>query len=169
MCIYIVLCYVWCVCPRYQINLLSVLIVSFPTKGFQLCFYVRQTQRYTRMSFHVCPMILSTPGTIMFFKSLCSNFLVWFSSFISKICRADFRQSTSYWKEKLGHATIDLGIAPEKLEIYQNGDIKGTDPMERLQSIRGHLVSLPLEFMCNEDLRPNFSEGEFYASSQVFH
>lgn len=43
------------------------------------------------------------------------------------------------------------------------------DPMEKLQMIRGHLVSFPLDFMCNEDLRPGFSEGEFYASSQVFH
>ncbi|XP_008795779.1 phospholipase D zeta 1-like [Phoenix dactylifera] len=83
--------------------------------------------------------------------------------------RAAFRQSTAYWKEKLGHTTTDLGIAPEKLESYQNGDIKDTDPMERLQSVRGHLVSFPLDFMCNEDLRPVFNESEFYASPQVFH
>nr|XP_018678171.1 PREDICTED: phospholipase D zeta 1-like isoform X1 [Musa acuminata subsp. malaccensis] len=83
--------------------------------------------------------------------------------------RAAFRQNTNIWKEKLGHTTIDLGITPEKLETYQNGNVKHTDPMERLQSIRGHLVSFPLDFMCNEDLRPGFSEGEFYASSQVFH
>ncbi|RWW63694.1 hypothetical protein BHE74_00029105 [Ensete ventricosum] len=83
--------------------------------------------------------------------------------------RAAFRQSTNIWKEKLGHTTIDLGITPEKLETYQNGNVKHTDPMERLQSIRGHLVSFPLDFMCKEDLRPGFSEGEFYASSQVFH
>ncbi|KAK8946601.1 Phospholipase D p1 [Platanthera zijinensis] len=82
--------------------------------------------------------------------------------------RATFRQSTSYWKEKLGHTTIDLGIAPEKLEAYQNGDLKDTDPMERLQAVRGHLVSFPLDFMCHEDLRPVFNESEFYAS-QVFH
>ncbi|XP_010921600.1 phospholipase D zeta 1 isoform X1 [Elaeis guineensis] len=83
--------------------------------------------------------------------------------------RAAFRQSTAYWKEKLGHTTADLGISPEKLESYQNGDIKDTDPMERLQSVRGHLVSFPLDFMCNEDLRPVFNESEFYASPQVFH
>lgn len=83
--------------------------------------------------------------------------------------RAAFRQSTAYWKEKLEHATIDLGIAPEKLDSYQNGDIKYTDPMERLQSVRGHLVSFPLDFMCDEDLRPVFNESEFYASPQVFH
>lgn len=82
--------------------------------------------------------------------------------------RAAFRQSTSYWKEKLGHTTIDLGIAPEKLEAYQNGNPKDTDPMERLKSVRGHLVSYPLDFMCHEDLRPVFNESEFYAS-QVFH
>ncbi|XP_073104639.1 phospholipase D zeta 1 isoform X2 [Elaeis guineensis] len=83
--------------------------------------------------------------------------------------RAAFRQSTACWKEKLGHTTIDLGIAPDKLESYQNGDIKVTDPMERLQSVMGHLVSFPLDFMCNEDLRPVFNESEFYASPQVFH
>ncbi|KAF2313845.1 hypothetical protein GH714_018258 [Hevea brasiliensis] len=70
--------------------------------------------------------------------------------------RAAVRQSMAFWKDRLGHTTIDLGIAPEKLESYQNGDIKKTDPMERLQAVRGHLVSLPLDFMCKEDLRPEF-------------
>ncbi|CAL9208181.1 unnamed protein product [Musa hybrid cultivar] len=60
--------------------------------------------------------------------------------------RSAFRQSTNYCKEKIGHTTIDLGIALEKLEAYQNGDIKNTDPMERVQSVRGHLVSFPLDF-----------------------
>lgn len=83
--------------------------------------------------------------------------------------RSSIRQSMSYWKEKLGHTTIDLGIAPEKLESYQNGDVKNTDPLDRLQSVRGHLVSFPYEFMCQEDLRPVFNESEFYASPQVFH
>ncbi|KAG6504979.1 hypothetical protein ZIOFF_037327 [Zingiber officinale] len=83
--------------------------------------------------------------------------------------RSAFRQSTNYCKEKLRHTTIDLGICPEKLETYENGDVKDMDPMEKLQMVRGHLVSFPLDFMCNEDLRPGFSEGEFYASSQVFH
>ncbi|PKA58407.1 Phospholipase D p1 [Apostasia shenzhenica] len=82
--------------------------------------------------------------------------------------RSTFRQSTAYWKDKLGHTTIDLGIAPAKLEAYQNGDLKETDPMERLETVRGHLVSFPLDFMCHEDLRPVFNESEFYAS-QVFH
>ncbi|XP_048626476.1 phospholipase D zeta 1-like [Brassica napus] len=83
--------------------------------------------------------------------------------------RMAFRQSISYWKEKLGHTTIDLGIAPEKLESYHNGDIKRSDPMDRLKSIKGHLVSFPLDFMCKEDLRPFFNESEYYASAQVFH
>lgn len=73
------------------------------------------------------------------------------------------------WKEKLGHTTIDLGIAPDKLESYQNGDLKRSDPMDRLSSVRGHLVSFPLDFMCREDLRPVFKESEYYASPQVFH
>ncbi|KAK7843032.1 phospholipase D zeta 1 isoform X1 [Quercus suber] len=83
--------------------------------------------------------------------------------------RAALRQSIASWKEKLGHTTIDLGIAPEKLESYQNGDVKKIDPMKRLEAVRGHLVSYPLDFMCKEDLRPVFNESEYYASSQVFH
>ncbi|KAK1291392.1 Phospholipase D p1 [Acorus calamus] len=82
--------------------------------------------------------------------------------------RAVLRQSTSYWKEKLGFTTIDLGIAPDKLEAYQNGEIEAADPMERLEAVKGHLVSFPLNFMCQEDLRPVFNESEFYAS-QVFY
>ncbi|XP_024466391.1 phospholipase D zeta 1 isoform X3 [Populus trichocarpa] len=82
--------------------------------------------------------------------------------------RAALRQSTAFWKDRLGHTTIDLGIAPQKLESYQNGDIKNTDPLERLKSVRGHLVSFPLDFMCKEDLRPVFNESEYYAS-QVFY
>jgi phospholipase D1/2 len=85
------------------------------------------------------------------------------------ICRAALRQSTAFWKEKLGHSTIDLGIAPEKLESYQNGDIKKINPTDRLEAVRGHLVSFPLDFMCKEDLRPVFNESEYYASAQVFH
>lgn len=76
----------------------------------------------------------------------------------------------SHWKQKLQHTTIDLGVAPEKLEFYQNGELIIVDPMTKLKSVRGHLVSFPLEFMSQEDdLRPMFIEGEFYASSQVFH
>ncbi|XP_004296873.1 PREDICTED: phospholipase D p1 isoform X1 [Fragaria vesca subsp. vesca] len=83
--------------------------------------------------------------------------------------RAAFRQSIAFWKEKVGHTTIDLGIAPKTLESYQNGDVKKADPMERLESIKGHLVSFPLDFMLKEDLRPVFNESEYYASPQVFH
>jgi phospholipase D1/2 len=76
----------------------------------------------------------------------------------------------NHWKEKLGHTTIDLGIAPEKIERNENGEIKMMDPIERLKLVKGHLVSFPLDFtMCQEDLRPVFNEGEFYASPQVFH
>ncbi|XP_077218089.1 phospholipase D P1 [Tasmannia lanceolata] len=83
--------------------------------------------------------------------------------------RTAIRQSVAHWKEKIGHTTIDLGIAPVNLESYQNGDVKATDPMERLESVKGHLVSFPLDFLCQEDLRPVFNESEFYASPQVFH
>ncbi|KAK4425907.1 Phospholipase D zeta 1 [Sesamum alatum] len=83
--------------------------------------------------------------------------------------RVALRQGMSFWREKVGQTTIDLGIAPKKLESYVNGDVKGTDPMERLACVKGHLVSYPLEFMCKEDLRPVFNESEYYASPQVFH
>lgn len=55
------------------------------------------------------------------------------------------------------------------MESYQNGDMKKADPMERLGSVKGHLVSFPLDFMLKEDLRPVFNESEYYASPQVFH
>ncbi|KAK8661784.1 hypothetical protein V6N13_091379 [Hibiscus sabdariffa] len=83
--------------------------------------------------------------------------------------RLALRQSIAYWKERLGHTTIDLGIAATKLETYHNGEIKQVDPVERLKSVRGHLVSFPLDFMSKEDLRPVFNESEYYASPQVFH
>ncbi|XP_078439374.1 phospholipase D zeta 1-like isoform X2 [Wolffia australiana] len=83
--------------------------------------------------------------------------------------RAAIRQSIGYWKDKVGHTTIDLGIAPDKLETYENGNIKATDTVERLESVKGLLVSFPLEFMSQEDLRPVFNESEFYAAPQVFH
>lgn len=75
----------------------------------------------------------------------------------------------TYWKQKLGHTTIDLGIAPMTLESYQDGNITEMDPMERLKSVKGHLVSFPLKFMCEEDLRPGYNESEYYASPQIFH
>lgn len=83
--------------------------------------------------------------------------------------RAAMRHSMTWWKEKIGHTTIDLGIAPQSLESYHDGEIKKTEPLERLQALRGHLVSFPLDFMCKEDLRPVFNESEYYASPQVFH
>ncbi|MBA0770961.1 hypothetical protein Gotri_019499 [Gossypium trilobum] len=83
--------------------------------------------------------------------------------------RAALRQDMAYWKDKLGQTTIDLGVAPEKLETVENGEIKTEDPMERLKMLKGHLVVFPLKFMSQEDLRPVFNEREFYASPQVFH
>ncbi|KAI4349929.1 hypothetical protein L6164_010470 [Bauhinia variegata] len=83
--------------------------------------------------------------------------------------RAALRQSRNQWKEKLGHTTIDLGIAPEKLVYQENGLTKVTDSMDRLKSVKGHLVSFPLEFMREEDLRPVVIESEFYVAPQVYH
>ncbi|KAK4795592.1 hypothetical protein SAY86_027918 [Trapa natans] len=85
--------------------------------------------------------------------------------------RTALRQNVAGWKEKIGHTTIDLGIAPEKLELEdQGGGIIAMDPMERLRGVKGHLVNFPLEFMSEEaDLRPLFNETEFYAGPLVFH
>ncbi|XP_022156371.1 phospholipase D zeta 2-like isoform X2 [Momordica charantia] len=83
--------------------------------------------------------------------------------------RSSLRQSLADLRGKHGHNTIDLGIAAEKIESHENGEVKKIDPMERLKSIRGHLVCFPLEFMWEEDLRPGFIESEFYAAPQVFH
>nr|CAB3461725.1 unnamed protein product [Digitaria exilis] len=47
--------------------------------------------------------------------------------------RAQFRQSFAQLRDKIGHTTIDLGVAQSTLETYQDGDLKGTDPMDRLR------------------------------------
>ncbi|CAN0914132.1 Phospholipase D zeta 2, partial [Linum grandiflorum] len=83
--------------------------------------------------------------------------------------RSALRQNMNHWREKLGHTTIDLGIAPDEIQYVENGERKAVHTMERLQSVRGHLVSFPLEFMRQEDLRPVFNESEFYTSPRVFH
>nr|XP_043607393.1 phospholipase D zeta 1-like isoform X2 [Erigeron canadensis] len=83
--------------------------------------------------------------------------------------RASLRQCMGELKGKLGHTTIDLGIAPKKMESHIDGKVSGTDPMARLEGVRGHLVSFPMDFMCKEDLRPVFKESEYYASPHVFH
>lgn len=72
----------------------------------------------------------------------------------------------NYWKEKLGHTTIDLGLAPESSSTRDGSVVPS---MEVLKGVRGFLVSFPLEFMSQEDLRPMFSETEFYTSPQVFY
>lgn len=79
------------------------------------------------------------------------------------------RQSLADLKGKLGHNTLDLGIAAEKIESCENREVKMIDPMERLRCIRGHLVCFPLKFLWQEDLRPGFIESEFYAAPHVFH
>ncbi|KZV19469.1 phospholipase D p1 [Dorcoceras hygrometricum] len=84
--------------------------------------------------------------------------------------RSALRQSMNHWKQKLVNTTIDLGVAPEKVEMRQNEELIAADPITMLKSIKGQLVSFPLDFMKQEeDLRPMFIEGEFYASPQVFH
>lgn len=109
------------------------------------------------------------------YESFSAPFGFWYSHPLNRFatipinCRAALRQCKAYWKEKLGHTTIDIGIAPEKLHSYENGKMNIVDSMERLKSVKGHLVSFPLEFMCQEDLRPVFNESEFYTSPQVFH
>lgn len=69
--------------------------------------------------------------------------------------RVALRQAVAQQKEKVGHTTIDLGIAPEE--------------STSIEAISGHLVFFPLKFMAEEDLRPVFKESEYYASAQIFH
>ncbi|KAM3378038.1 phospholipase D zeta 1 isoform X3 [Capsicum galapagoense] len=83
--------------------------------------------------------------------------------------RSELRQCMNNWKDKLGHTIIDLGVAPDKLEFHDNGQVVVVNTKEKLKSVQGHLVSFPLEFMREEDLRPGFIETEFYTSPQVFH
>ncbi|CAN4111032.1 unnamed protein product [Withania somnifera] len=83
--------------------------------------------------------------------------------------RSELRQCMNHWKDKLGHTTIDLGVSPNKLEFHDNGQVVSVNTKEKLKSVKGHLVSFPLEFMREEDLRPAFIETEFYTSAQVFH
>ncbi|XP_047331779.1 phospholipase D zeta 1-like [Impatiens glandulifera] len=85
--------------------------------------------------------------------------------------RHAFRQSMNHAKEKVGHTTIDLGVAPEKLEIFEEGKEKSImmDPIEKLKDVKGFLVLFPLEFMKEENLKPVFVESEFYVSPQVYH
>ncbi|XP_060219291.1 phospholipase D zeta 1-like isoform X3 [Lycium barbarum] len=83
--------------------------------------------------------------------------------------RSELRQCMNHWKDKLGHTTIDLGVAPDKLEFHDNGQVAVVNTKEKLKSVKGHLVSFPLEFMREEDLRPVFIETEFYTSPQVFY
>jgi phospholipase D1/2 len=81
--------------------------------------------------------------------------------------RSALRQAAAQRKEKMGHSTIDLGIAPEPLD-KDGRPIPGFQD-KQLEAIRGHLVNFPLNFMSAEDLRPVFKESEYYASAQIFH
>lgn len=78
--------------------------------------------------------------------------------------RTALRQALAKAKDKLGHTTIDLGMAITDVPVQFNGfsDLSAS-------SIRGLLVSLPLHFLEEDDLRPVFNESEYYASAQVFH
>lgn len=64
----------------------------------------------------------------------------------------------------LGHTTIDLGMAIKENPTKSNG-VSGMS----VDGIRGFLVMFPLRFLEEDDLRPIFSETEFYAAPQVFH
>ncbi|GJT65663.1 phospholipase D zeta 1-like protein [Tanacetum coccineum] len=46
--------------------------------------------------------------------------------------RYAFRQSMNYWKEKLGHTTIDLGLAPEELDSLTDGHIQSMEVIKRV-------------------------------------
>lgn len=85
------------------------------------------------------------------------------------LCRNAFRQEMSQLTESIGYTTIDLGVAPRVVKLNEDGLPKTSKPLEMLKSVKGNIVSFPLEFMKDEDLRPMFHEGEFYTSPEVFH
>lgn len=116
------------------------------------------------------PFQVRNAGPVFKFSSISVEILCSLvSEAIPNSCRYQFRQSIAHRKEKIGHTTIDLGVALENPETQQDTDLACVNPMERLQAVRGHIVCFPLEFMCQEDLRPFFSESEYYTSPQVFH
>eukprot|EP00250_Pteridium_aquilinum_P013724 c21534_g1_i1 orf=388-3765(+) len=78
--------------------------------------------------------------------------------------RLALRQALAKQKEKVGHTTIDLGMAINEFPVQFNGFSDLT-----ARSIRGLLVCFPLRFLEEEDLRPVFNESEYYASAQIFH
>ncbi|KAJ8447810.1 hypothetical protein Cgig2_015173 [Carnegiea gigantea] len=80
-----------------------------------------------------------------------------------------FRLKMSQLREEIGYTTIDFGVAPRILTSREDGCVKEQCPLEVLNSVQGHVVCFPLEFMRDEDLRPMFHEGEFYTSPEVFH
>ena len=79
-----------------------------------------------------------------------------YDNFLHQFCRMVLRQAFFKEKEKLGHTTIDLGMA-----MKEGPDIS-------VDGIKGFLVLFPLRFLEDEDLRPVFNESEYYASPQVF-
>ncbi|CAN4111034.1 unnamed protein product [Withania somnifera] len=64
---------------------------------------------------------------------------------------------------------IPNDLVHSRLEFHDNGQVVVVNMKEKLKSVEGHLVSFPLEFMREEDLRPAYSETEFYTYGQVFH
>lgn len=78
--------------------------------------------------------------------------------------RTALRQALAKEKDKLGHTTMDLGMAISNVPVTFNGfsDLSAS-------SVRGLLVCFPLHFLEEEDLRPVFKESEYYASAQIFH
>lgn len=81
--------------------------------------------------------------------------------------RTALRQAVAKEKEKVGHTTIDLGMALEEPHVLSNQ--MSDESKESVDAIRGLLVCFPLQFLDEEDLRPVFKESEYYASAQVFH
>ncbi|CAK9208184.1 unnamed protein product [Sphagnum jensenii] len=86
--------------------------------------------------------------------------------------RVALRLAVAQQKEKVGHTTIDLGIAPKDPDqgvVLNKGEGLSMSQESCIDAICGHLVFFPLEFMADEDLRPVFKESEYYASAQIFH
>jgi phospholipase D1/2 len=83
--------------------------------------------------------------------------------------RAALRQAAAHRKEKVGHTTIDLGIALEQDFNEEISSVGCRGHETQLNAVHGHVVNFPLHFMSEEDLRPVFKESEYYAFPQIFY
>ncbi|KAL8171808.1 hypothetical protein V2J09_023612 [Rumex salicifolius] len=124
---------------------------------------------------HICDPVADTTYRDLWMETAKANTVIYHDTFSCVPnddihSRASLRLKMSQLKENIGYTAIDFGVAKKVIEtINEDVKIHETDPLEKLKSIRGHVVCFPLEFMREENLKPMFHEGEFYTAQEVFH